>query len=294
MWLPLRVPFTMRFPSRLPITPLSRSSFPCTCPYAPMGIWHPPSRWRRRDRSAVTVRVVGIWWRVRRSSSMRLSPFLISIAKAPWPTAGSMISNGRISVIRCAQPSRVTPALARIIPSQFDSSSFFIRVLRFPRISIICMSCRTLSTWHLRRRLPVAITAWRGRAMNNWFGLFGWPIKTSRTSSRSRTAPIARPSGIAVGTSLKLCTARSMRSSNRATSSSFVKSPFSPIFASGASRILSPVVLIVCTSMTIPEKSSSKSAFTWRVCQSASSLPRVPMRTLLGMRIFLGWFGKSE
>ena len=146
-----------------------------------------------------------------------------------------MSSNGNISVIRSSQPRRVTPAFARIMPSHSDESNFFILVFRFPRISTICKSGRTLSSWHFRRRLPVAMTAFAGRSRNVRCDFFELTMKTSCTSSLSSTAAMARPSGTKVGTSLKLCTAISTRSSSKAISSSLVKRPLSPIFASGAS-----------------------------------------------------------
>jgi len=110
----------------------------------------------------------------------------------------SMTSNGRISVIRASRPSLVTPAFARSMPSQSDSSSLLSLVFRFPRISTIRRSGRWLRSCDFRRRLPVATIALLGGPQRLW-SFAGWLTKTSLASSRFEIAPIVSPAGSCVG-----------------------------------------------------------------------------------------------
>src|SRR5213593_2186353 len=103
-------------------------------------------------------------------------------------------------------------------------------------------------------------------------------MKASRGSSRSGIAPNTIPAGSWKGTSFMLWTARSIRPSTSASSISFVKSPFPPIFARGTSRILSPVVLIGTSSTANSGQRCSSWLFVQFACQSARALPRVPSR----------------
>src|SRR5216684_1168625 len=77
-----------------------------------------------------------------------------------------------------------------------------------------------------------------------------------------------------------LWTARSMRPSSRASSISFVKRPLPPIFASGTSRILSPVVLMGTRSTCKFGQRLSSSPLVQLACQRANALPRVPSLTV--------------
>ena len=105
-------------------------------------------------------------------------------------------------------------------------------------------------------------------------------ISTSRASARGENAASGRRGSVSIGRSLRLCTARSIRPSSSAWSSSRTKSPFPPILSSGRSRIRSPVVFIVTSS-------TSSSGWARRICPItsilwaiASLLSRLPTRTL--------------
>ncbi len=112
-------------------------------------------------------------------------------------------------------------------------------------------------------------------------------MNESLTSSRSVMAPIDNPSGVCVGISLRLCTAISIRFSSNACSISRVKSPLSPIFDRGESRILSPVVLMMLSSTANEVKCLRSSPWTHCACQRARSLPRVPMTSRSGIMRFM-------
>ena len=56
----------------------------------------------------------------------------VSIASAPCPTAGHMTSRGRNSAMRSAQPSRLSPAAASTMASNWPSSSLRSRVSTLP------------------------------------------------------------------------------------------------------------------------------------------------------------------
>src|SRR5512135_1349506 len=110
--------------------------------------------------------------------------------------------------------------------------------------------------------------------------------KASRGSSLSQITARWRPSGNSVGTSFMLWTARSASPLRSASSISFTKSPLPPTCASGTSRILSPVVLILLRSTSRPGFILCSSDFTHSACQSASLLPRVPMMTLFFITLY--------
>ena len=165
----------------------------------------------------------------------------VSMASAPCPTAGRTISRGSTSVMRSAKPRRLRPATARMMASKCSRSSFSSRVLTLPRRSEIWRSGRACSSCALRRRLDVPTFAPCGRFSSVlYFGL----TTASPGSKRSVMAEMTSPSGTSVGISLRLCTAMSMPPASISCSSSFVKSPLPPILASGASRILSPFVVM--------------------------------------------------
>ena len=111
-------------------------------------------------------------------------------------------------------------------------------------------------------------------------------ISASRTSSRGRHAPIISPSGSTVSMSFAECTARSIVPDLRAASISFENSPLPPASERGRSRIRSPEVLIGTISIApSPRPCAAASASrTAPACQSASRLPRVPMRILSTIR----------
>src|SRR4051812_1388538 len=116
-------------------------------------------------------------------------------------------------------------------------------------------------------------------------------IRTSRTSSRGGVAPSINPSGNSVGKSFKLCTARSASPASRATSSSLVKRPLVDCAEGNcvidAVCILSPVVLMIFNSKTLPGIAFSQAALIMLDCARASALPRVAMmnaRPMSGLR----------
>src|SRR5208337_1014207 len=78
-----------------------------------------------------------------------------------------------------------------------------------------------------------------------------------------------------------LWTAISALPSRSASSISLTKRPLPPTFARGTSSILSPVVLILLSSISIPGASFSRPAFTHSACHKASALPRVPIMILV-------------
>ena len=202
----------------------------------------------------------------------------LSIPSAPWPMAGRHTSGARTSVIRSVQPNRLTPAAARTMASSPSLSSLRRRVSRFPRRGTMVRSGRWWSSWAWRRRLLVPTRPPRGRSVNR---APVREIRTSRGSSRSVMATMSRPAGRSVGTSFMLWTARSTRRSSRASSISLTKRALPPTWASGTSRILSPVVLIVCSSTVRSGKAARSRSATWFACQSASCDPRVPMTRAL-------------
>ena len=100
-----------------------------------MGTWQPPPRAARRARSAVTA---AVGRRVIQLPAGQEAPSdRVSIASAPWPTAGHTISGGRISAMRSSHPSRFNPAAASTMASYWPSSSLRRRVSRLPRTDSI-------------------------------------------------------------------------------------------------------------------------------------------------------------
>ncbi len=110
-------------------------------------------------------------------------------------------------------------------------------------------SGRIRRIWAARRRLLVPSLAFSG----SW-SMATSPVemRASLGSSRSGKAASINPSGSSAGTSFMLCTARSTLFSKRASSISFTNRPFPPTLLSGASRILSPVVLMMVSSTRTP------------------------------------------
>ena len=71
--------------------------------HAPSGTWQPPSSSRRRARSAVTHARVSASLSAATSFDVSRSSSRVSIPSAPCPTAGSITSAGKISVILIAR-----------------------------------------------------------------------------------------------------------------------------------------------------------------------------------------------
>ena len=200
----------------------------------------------RKARSAVAAAAVS--WSLRKASACLsdISSARVSMARAPWPTAGIMVVTGRSWQMRSARPRRCRPASARMMASYWPSSSFFRRVSTLPRRSLTIRSGRVWSSWALRRRLDVPMQAPAGRDSRVAYVL---ETKASWTWWRAVMAARQRPSGTSAGRSFRLWTARSMVPSRRRRSNSVVNSPLPPMRAKGTSRILSPCVTM-CWSWT--------------------------------------------
>src|SRR5450759_2083969 len=175
--------------------------------------------------------------------------------------------------MRSAQPMRVIPAAARMTASSSPFSALRMRVSRLPRTSTISRSGRMASTCARRRRLDVPSLAPAGSESRSYPAP---DTMASRGSTRSGFAAMTRPSGRSVGTSFMEWTARSTVASTSSTSISLVNRPLPPTLASGTSRILSPVVLMILRHTGKPVISSTF-ALMYSDCHSASLLPRVPM-----------------
>ena len=232
-----------------------------------------PSSFRKTARSARTQP------ETRRSSSGAAAaaprePPTTSMASAPCPAAGRQISRGRISVTCSASPSRLRPASASTTAS--SSKARCRRVCTLPRIGTISRSGRCASIWTARRTELVPTRARCGRFSK--LRARG-AMSASRASSRIGKAQSWNPRGSSNGTSLALWTARSMRPSASASSSSLTKRPLPPTSASARSWMRSPVVEMRTSSATVPRR--ARSACTVSACQSASGLLRVPILSRL-------------
>src|SRR5208282_4736579 len=249
-------------------------------PRAAIGVRQEPSRAASIARSAATQAALPGSWSGSRSGPSRSSAARHSIASAPWPTAGSMISGDRISVTNRASPSRSSPHSASTSPSTSPASSLPIRVFTLPRIGTIRRSGRRRSNCAWRRSDAVPMLAPLGKPER--LGAFA-EINASRGSSRGNTQAISSPSGSQVSTSFSEWTARSIRPASNASSISLVKRPLPPISPRRRSCTRSPVVRIVTIS-TAPGGARSGWAATRRsrtsaAWRSAIGLPRVPMRS---------------
>ena len=164
---------------------------------------------------------------------------------------------------------RFMPAIAKMIASNSPSFSFLSLVCTFPRSEMISRSGLIISSCILRRRLVVPTFAPCGRSLNLAnFSL----IIASLVSSREQMAASLSPSGKTTGTSFRLCTAMSVSPFSMLSSSSFVKSPLPPIFASGVSRITSPFVFMPSSTTFMPLCCASILALICSLCQSAKIL----------------------
>ena len=124
-----------------------------------------------------------------------------------------------------------------------------MRDITLPRRLISSKSGRRARICIWRRRLVVPIFAPRGKACNDEYFILN---KASLVFAREQTQASSKPGSKRVGTSFRLWTAMWACPLNRAFSSSFVKSPLPPIFASGVSKITSPFVFIVISSTSWP------------------------------------------
>ena len=221
-------------------------------PCAPIGTWQPPPRAPSTARSAMHRRAgfrrdrAGGRCARRRPASSR-----VSIASAPWPTAGHIDIDGQdfgdaLLPAQALQPGR----------GQHNRIVLPFGQLPQPRIQIAAQ--------RLHRRSGPQRQQLRGAPQRT-----GPHLARPRRDSRARLPDqgIARvlaqpaprrcpdPAGSSVGRSFMLCTARSTSPVSSASSISFVNSPLEPTFASGTSVILSPVVLMISMRQACPSSS---------------------------------------
>src|SRR5437667_4226178 len=192
---------------------------------------------------------------------------------APWPGAGTNSSGSSTSVASPRRPSRSRPAAARTIASQLPWRSLRIRVSTLPRRSWSTRSGRSAATWARRRRLVVPTREPAGSLLSSRPAL---ERRASRGSARSSTAQRRRPGGRAVGTSLRLWTARSISPASMASSISLRKAPLPPTASRRRSWTRSPVVVIRWIVAWWPRPASRP--WTCSACHRASALPRDPIR----------------
>ena len=250
---------------------------------------------RLTSRSAATASHVGRWASGARACIKSPRPVQISMPKAPCPAAGSMLALAKVWAMRCPRPKRFKPAAANTIAAYCPSSSLRKRVSRLPRSGAIFKSGRKAFKSATRRRLDVPTTAPCGKSCRLWVWLgrdVAAPIccgccgntNASCGSSRSITQANSKPAGSSIGTSFRLCTARSARPSASAVSSSLTNSPLPPTLESDRSKIWSPCVVIGNKSTVCP--SACSCALTCSACQSAKRLSRVAI-TIFICRGFL-------
>src|SRR5581483_3355066 len=146
-------------PSGRATTAVRRRPAPLSSAKAPMGTWHPPPSCRSSARSQLTVARVARWSRNSVAARVSVSPERISMARAPWPTAGHITLGGRIVRMRSVRPRRTRPAAARMMASYSPSSSLRRRVSTLPRSGRTLRSGRRARSCAWRRRLLVPTRA---------------------------------------------------------------------------------------------------------------------------------------
>ncbi len=221
--------------------------------------------------------MLSAWSIAARRSRVAASSARDSMAMMPCPTAGMNASASSVSVAASARPSRLRPASASNVASTSPASSLRRRVSTLPRNDTTARSGRSRFTSACRRSDAVPTTAPAGSSPSDFDLRL---MKTSRGSSRGSTAVMMRPSGSAVGMSLAECTARSTSPAASASSISLVNSPLPPTSDSGRSRMASPVVRMIRTSMRSGARpwAAARHPRTIVAWASASGLPRVPIR----------------
>src|SRR5579883_48882 len=214
---------------------------------------------------------------VSRRARVDRSSARVSIATTPCPTAGKNSSTGKMLLAASTSPSRLRPASASSVASTAPSFSLRRRVSTLPRIGTTSISLRNRFTRACRRSEAVPTTAPGASSCRN---LAERPMKTSRGSSRGKTAVRTKPSGSTVGTSLAECTAKSIVRRSSASSISLVNRPLPPASASVRSWITSPVVRMMVSGKcsTSRPRAAASCACTILAWASASGLPRVPIR----------------
>ena len=273
----------MRLPSVVqPSSSISRASMRSPSPLrvakAPKGVLQSPPTASMQARSASAKRRASLSSSGASSARVSASSLRAWMPRMPWLGAGSETSTPSRSQWRPSRsPRRLRPASASTTASRPSSpESLERRVPTLPRMPTIERSARWRSSCMLRRMEPVPMRAPGGSVASVSPGCRN--TITSKGSARVGKASSTSPSGCAPGMSLRLWTAKSMRPSSIASSSSLMKSPLPPISMSGRSSTRSPSVLMTTRSMVSPGCAASSSSVMWSACQSASGLPRVPSR----------------
>src|SRR5262245_62364093 len=212
-----------------------------------------------------------------RSSRQRVSVSSArhSTASAPWPTCGGTTAGSSRSAMRYSMPSRSSASAAMTTAATASRSAYASRVAMLPRRPWNVRSGRACASCARRRSDPLATVAPDGRAASVA------PTRASRTSARSGTAPITRPSGVSDGRALAECTATSARPSSTAACTSLTKTPLPPSSQIGTSRRRSPLVSTTTVSTSSPGSAFCARTATWSACQRASAEPRVATRSLI-------------
>ncbi len=163
---------------------------------------------------------------------------------APCPGDGGKSSSGSSSVMLSANPSRRSPAAAKTTASN-PLFNFASLGGTFPRIGTTVRSGRNAFNWAIRLGDPVPTRAPRRSPASVE------PHSASWRSSRGGVTASAKPSGIAVGRSLRLCTAMSILPSSSSCASWLENAPL-------------PVPLAPLTSRSELVRSRSPSVITTR------------------------------
>mmetsp|Transcript_11253 Transcript_11253/g.34588 ORF Transcript_11253/g.34588 Transcript_11253/m.34588 type:complete len:282 (-) Transcript_11253:110-955(-) len=250
------------------------------CAWPAMGVLQLPSSAARNARSHDTHVNVSSWFSASMYLSARSSSSRHWMPMAPCATAGSISSHSSTAVTSSAMSMRLRPAYARSVASTTPSSSFRRRVCTLPRklthlsVGFFARICACRRSDAEPMTLP-SLSPARPDADGE--------MKTSRVSSRSSMHGSTVPAGSHVGTSFIEWTQMSTSSPRSATSSSLVKRPLPPISDSALSRIMSPCVFMMHSSMAPSALSSSKdsmrSSLVMYAWASASGDPRVPIRS---------------
>jgi len=133
----------------------------------------------------------------------------------------------------------------------------------------------------VRRTALVPIRAPSGRLQNR---KPRGQINASRGSSRSGIAPSSRPSGSGVPRSFMECTAKSIRPSNSASSSSLVNMALSGC-PTGGRMPRSPEVVIKTVSISRPGSRICNWRTTQADCACANALCRVPILSFMRVSV---------
>ena len=203
------------------------------------------------------------------------------MARAPWPTWGTIASGARTSLRWAVSSRRSSAATATTMAS--NSPERCSRVAMLPLSSSNPTPGTRAASCTLRRADPVATTAPRPSSTAERSDARSAPTSASRGSPRVGSAARVRPSGVRAGRSLAECTAMSARPSSTARWISLENTPLPPMTDSGTSVRRSPSVLTGTISISSPGCAPRSNPATWSACQRASSDARVATRTGVGL-----------